>query len=156
MDACKEVLEKASKEGKYVDRLQLFTRKEGGGTQSTGPHEVTLLGAEGVTGIDYQTKEERPEMRLLLDEEGVKKTYQFAMYGKKGMVHYLISRFAPIKKGTRIVLEGKKSGKASYVDVQIVDGQDNTSEIKVGDIPIIEADENFDGNTPLREFSTDS
>ena len=55
METSKEVIEKATKEGKYKPQLSLFTKLEGGGTISTGPHTVKLISDRAVMGTDYQT-----------------------------------------------------------------------------------------------------
>ena len=143
METCEKVIEQATKKGEYKPQLQLFTKVEGGGTQSTGAHKVKLASSRVVKGTDFQTKAERFEVELTVEEKGVNKTYNFPVKNRQGGVHYLVERFAPLKEGTEVVLEGKKSGKASYVDVKVADGQGKVSEVNIEDIPTIEEDENI-------------
>lgn len=116
MDRLQEILDKATKEGKYVPELQLFVKKDGGGTEPTGPHKVKLINSAVVKGIDFKTKKEILEIKLSVEEDGTLKTYNFPMWiGEK--IHYLIERLAPIKEGSEVTLEGKKSAKSSYIEV---------------------------------------
>ncbi len=143
-----EILKTASEKGTYQPKLSLFVQKEGGGTQSTGPHEVKLISSKLVKGSDFATKKERAEIQLLLEENGVEKTYQFPAQDKEGGVHYLVERFAPIPEGSVVVLEGKKakSGVGSYISVQLLeDGElrepEGISTSTNGEIPVIEDEE---------------
>jgi len=141
METCKEILDEATKKGDYKGKLQLFTKLEKGGTKATGSHTVELISSRAVTGTDYNTKKDRPEVEITVKEEGILKTYNFPVKDKKGGVHYLVERFAEIKAGTMVILEGKKSGVNSYVDVNIADGQEDVGETRKEDIPIITEEE---------------
>ena len=158
MEFCKEVLDKASKEGDYVSSLQLFVKLDSGGTRATGAHKVKLISDKVIKGKDYKTKQEIYKIELLLEEDGVKKSYSFRMKDKDNpkKPHYLVERFANIKAGTEVILEGKKSGKASYIDVFVVEGQGEVSEEKEDNIPIIEENENINEGSKEYEIAADS
>ena len=143
METCQKIIDKATEEGKYKPQLQLFTKLEGGGTQSTGAHKVKLVSSKIVKGTDFRTKAEQAEVELTVDENGTNKTYNFPVKNKKGGVHYLVERFAPIKEGAEVILTGTRSGKNWYVDVKVAGGQDNVLEMDESDIPIIEENENI-------------
>ena len=140
MKSCEKALDEATKKGDYTPQLQLFVKIEGGGTQPTGPHRVKLISDRVIKARDFQTKEEIYKIELLLEEDGVEKTYSFRAKDKLDpkKPHYLVERFANVKAGTEVILEGKKTGKASYVDVKIIDGQGNVSKVDEDNIPTIE------------------
>jgi hypothetical protein len=157
MESCKKTLDEATKKGDYLPQLQLFIKKEKGGTISTGQHRVKLLGDRIFKGVDFQTQKEIYKVELKLEEDGITKTYSFALHDKNDpkKPHYLVERFANIKVGTEVILEGKKKGIKGYVDVKVVDGQEGTSETPEDDIPIIEEDEEFNECSEIEEDAPD-
>jgi hypothetical protein len=134
MKESKELLKKAG----IVPRLELARQLEGGGTRSTGPHIVKVLDEKIVVGKDFQTGAEREEMKYLLEEAGEKKTYSVPVKDKNGELHYLIQRFAEIEPGEEIILEAKKKGIRTYIDLQRVNNI--TGKTKTDDIPVVEDD----------------
>lgn len=154
METLKGILKKAN----ITPDLKLFVKREGGGTQATGPHTVKLLDSKIIKGTDFSTGKEIYLIRLLLEENGEKKKYDFPMKDKKGDIHYLIHRLADFKEGSEIVLEGKSQGGRSFTDVHPVNTTTETSE---GDIPIINQDDDgedipvIEDSIPPREKSTD-
>lgn len=121
------------------NRLHLFTKNEGGGTQTTGPHKVKLIDSKIIKGSDFMTGKEKPRVRLSLEENGEPKQYDFDLKDSNGDVHYLVQRLAAIPEGSEIILEGKSQGGRSFTDVQSVNG-DSASTTK-DDIPVIDEDE---------------
>ena len=134
MENCKGILKKAN----IVPDLKLFTKLEGGGTQTTGPHKVKLLGDKIVKGLEYLTGKEIYLIRLLLEENGEQKKYDFPMKDKKGDVHYMVQRLAEFGEGSEIILEGMSQGGRSFTNVQAVN---SVSESSNDDIPVIQQDE---------------
>jgi len=153
MDACKKILKKETEGGRYVAKLQLFVQLDKGGTKSTGPHTVKLLSSKEREGQEFLTKKPRREISLLVEENGVKKTYNFPVFtyardadgqkildeqGQETMkLHYLIPKFADLPANTIVIMTGKKKGKMGFIDVEVVNGQIQIDD----DIPIIEEDE---------------
>ena len=135
MEKSKELVKKAG----IIPRLELARQLEGGGTRSTGPHIVRVLDEKLVIGKDYQTGAEREEMRYLLEEAGEKKSYSVPVKDKNGELHYLIQRFAEIEPGEEIILEAKKKGIRTYIDLQRVNNI--TGKTPTDDIPVIEENE---------------
>ena len=155
MESCKKILNKAVESGNYLPRLSLFVKLEGGGTRSTGKHNVKILGDKVVKARDFITKQEIYKIELLLEEDGIKKTYSFRMKDKDNpnKPHYLVERFANIEAGTEVVLEGKKSATGGkYVDVQVVG---EPQEVNEEDIPVVEEDGELQESTSTDEEGTD-
>lgn len=116
MKTSQEILKKAN----VTPRLRLFEKLPQGGTKSTGPHKVRILEDRASKDIDPQTGKERHIVIYLVEEDGVKMKYIAPMQSRKDPrePHYLVQRLAVIEEGEEIILEGKKSGKGSYIDVQ--------------------------------------
>jgi len=141
MENCQNVLKKAN----ITPDLKLFTKKEGGGTQPTGPHTVKLIGDKVIKGTDFKTNEEIFLIRLFVEENGEKKKYDFPMKDKKGDVHYLVQRLAEYGEGSEIVLEGKSQRGKSFTEVRSLGSDseisgENIPTMNEEDIPIIEED----------------
>ena len=149
MENCKAIVSKAG----IVPRLQLV-RKEGDVAVPTGQHKVKLISDKLVKGADYQSGVERPEVQFLLEEGGVKKTYNVPVKDKNGDVHYLVQRFAEIEAGEEIILEAKKKGVKTYIDLQrtnntgdpVIDEGQPFEMPETDDIPVVE-DENMPPDT---------
>ena len=131
--------EKIAKEAGIIPELKLGIGSIGSPPQSTGPHTVVLLTGKEVVGQDFQTKKERREFRILLEEDGEKKTYQMPILDKDDphKLHYLFSRIVDIPNDTTVVLEMKKGGGGNYIDLSIPGGEKEPE-------PVVELDE---GNT---------
>ena len=101
-----------------IPRLSLGIKLEGGGVKSTGPHLVTIVGAKEVTGKDWKTGKDRPEIRLSLLEKGSKYHYFFPVKSDKGVPHYLIEKLMDLKDGAQVILEMKNRGAKTFIDVR--------------------------------------
>jgi len=139
METLKDVLKKAN----ITPDLKLFTKREEGGTQTTGPHTVKLIDSKIIKGVDFDTRKDIFIVRLLVEENGEQKKYDFPMRDKKGDIHYLVHRLAEFEEGSEVVLEGKSQGGRSFTDVHLVDStsesfQEEVPTISQGDIPIVE------------------
>ena len=137
-------LKQILKQANVIPDLKLFIKREGGGTQSTGPHKVKLIDSKIIKGTDFKTNEEIYVVRLLVEEDGEQKKYDFPMKDKKGDIHYLVQRLAEFEEGSEVILEGKSEGGRSFTNVSSVNTTSQTSEEEVPtitqdkDIPIIE------------------
>lgn len=160
-----QVLQDVLKKANIIPRLQLAVKLDGGGTDSTGPHQVKLIDAKTVMGTDYQTGKERYEVQLSVEEHGIKKTYNFPVKNKQGGVHYLVERLAPYPEGSVVILEAKKQKGSFKHFISVTPVSDNqlqsngqtiptnadtnpipNGQIKDEDIPIIEQNEPEDAD----------
>ena len=137
-----KILKDILKQANIVPDLKLFTKREGGGTQTTGPHIVKLIDSKIIKGSEYLTNKEVYIVRLLLEENGEQKKYEFPVKNQKGDVHYLVHRLAEFKEGSEIVLEGKSEGGRSFTSVSSVgdaveSSKENVQTIEQDDIPVI-------------------
>ena len=64
------------------------------------------------------TKKPRQEIQYIVEEQGVKYTWNVPLHNKKGEPNYLLERLMGIKEGEEVVLEMKRSGMNNYVDVR--------------------------------------
>lgn len=132
-----ENLKQILKQAKIIPDLKLFVKKEGGGTQTTGPHKVKLIDSKVIKGTDFETRKEIYIIRLFIEENGEQKKYDFPMKDKKGDIHYLVQRLAEFKEGSEIILEGKNQGGRSFTDVRPANAVSETPE----EVPTISQDE---------------
>jgi len=127
-------------EAGIVPFLQLFVKKDGGGTSPTGAHEVKVLSDKIVKAKDFQTGDDIPVVEYLLEEDGRQVRYQVPVKDKKGELHYLIQRLADVDEGETIVLEGKRGKNRSFVEVRrMSDGEVPT--VQAEDDPFFETSE---------------
>lgn len=133
METLKGILKKAN----VIPDLKLFVKRDGGGTQTTGPHTVKLIDSKIIKGTDFDTKKDIYLIRLFLEEDSEKKKYDFPMKDKKGDIHYLVERLAGFGEGSTIVLEGKNQGGRSFTDVQSISTVQGTP---AEEIPVINQD----------------
>lgn len=91
----------------------------GGGVNGNGPHRVKLISQKTIIGSDYHTREKRPEVEYLFEENGVEKRYSVPVKNKEGRLNYFIKNMAEVEEGEEIILEMKRvmgnSGK--YINV---------------------------------------
>lgn len=134
MEIFNEVLKKSG----FVPNLKIFVQKEGGGVTSTGPHKVkiTKAGNGAVKIKDPTTGKEELHIWIYLEENGQQFKYPVPLMNKEGGLHYLVERFAEIKEGETIIMEGKRSqsGMTNYIEIRKVEER-TTQE------PIIQIDE---------------
>lgn len=135
--------------GKY---LRLGIKNEKGVVKPTGFHKVKLVKEPEVEKKPhYKTQIERQVLVLTLEEDGVKKLYDFPIYSEKDgetvkdedgnpTAHYLINSLEPISVGDEFGLEMKKSGIKSFIEVTYpLDDQDTED-----GIPTVDVDAEFD------------
>lgn len=108
-----ELVQKAN----IIPFLRLATKKEGKGTESTGPHKVKIIGDEVIKDKDFSGNEIF-KVRYTLEENGVKKRYDVAVKNDKGELSYLVQKLADIPEGTEITLEYVRKGLKGYIDVR--------------------------------------
>ena len=126
---------------------------QGSPPTSTGPHTVKLLKAKEVKATNFKTKAEYRAIALLLEENGIEMTYEFPLFkdGDKGGTskpHYLFNRLVGIANGTEVVMELKKEGAITFIDVKIP-GQETD------DVPVVNLDEPEVGDL-IEDFDTAS
>lgn len=113
MDACREILEKAHE----LPFLQLVRKKDGGGTEGTGPHRVKLISDKVNQRKNFKTKELEYVVDLEIEEDGVKKIYFFSVKNEADEVHYLVKKLAQFNPGDEVVMEYKREGMTGFIDV---------------------------------------
>ena len=139
-----QILKNILKQANITPDLKLFTKREEGGTQTTGPHTVKLIDSKIIKGVDFDTRKDIFIVRLLVEENGEQKKYDFPMRDKKGDIHYLVHRLAEFEEGSEVVLEGKSQGGRSFTDVHPVDSISESSQEEIptisqdDDIPVVE------------------
>jgi hypothetical protein len=134
----RELLQEAG----IVPLLKLAVQLEGGGTKTTGPHKVKLIEEKQIVGTDYMTGKERDEIMWIFEEDGNKKAYSVPIKDKQGELHYLIQRMAEVEIGDEIILEAKKKGPKTYIDLQKTNNQNEIPIVEDGDY---EAGKDFGG-----------
>lgn len=154
MEICKKILQQAN----IIPRLQLVRKKEGGGTEGTGPHRVKLFGDKACKVKNFKTGEVEFGVELLVEENGEKKRYCFPMKGETGEVHYLVQKMANFNIGDEVIMEYKRQpgmGTRGMIDVVLAEKPKEKEvksplEIKTKEIPIVE-DEDY-GEPPEEVF----
>jgi len=114
------------------NRLELVKKDSKGVPRSTGQHTVKLLDSKIVMGKKFGTNINVERVRILVEEDGIKKIYEFDSKNDQGEPHYLVNILANIDDGTTVVMEAKSQNGRTFISV---------SEPKVekpNDIPIIE------------------
>jgi hypothetical protein len=103
------------KSGLYP-KLKLGERK-GGRVVPTGPHKVKILEDKIIKKLNTEGQEEY-FVRYILEENGEKKQYDAHMKSKGGTdPHYLVQALADVHEGEELILEMKKAGVKSYIEV---------------------------------------
>lgn len=116
MKTSREILLKS---GLYP-KLQLGVKK-GSAVVSTGPHKVTILEDKIIRKMNTDGKEEY-FVRYILSENNEKKQYDVHMKAKIGDdPHYLVQALSNVHEGEELVLEMKKAGVKSYIEVTRVE-----------------------------------
>jgi hypothetical protein len=108
------------KKAGILPKLRLGIKKEGGGVESTGPHQVRILEDKIVPGIDKETGKQIHEVKYILEENGEKKEYRVPVKDKAGELHYLVQRLSEIPEGGEVILEMKKRGIKNYIEVTTI------------------------------------
>ena len=134
MNAAKKVLEKAQVAGKVREReeyLRLAPKNEQGVPTPNGPHKVKLISDKiGTNNMGEQ------QLQVVVVEGKHQKLWTMPLKDKEGNLHYLVQALADYEPGDELIVEMKKNGAKSYVDVRKV------GEMKAGDeVPSINLDE---------------
>jgi hypothetical protein len=91
--------------------------KSGRGVTPTGPHRVKILEDKIIKKLNTEGAEEY-FVRYIFEEAGEKKQYDAHMKAKGGTdPHYLVQALADVKEGEELILEMKKAGVKSYIEV---------------------------------------
>lgn len=140
---------KLTEEAGIVPRLQLGNKTEGGGVESTGPHNVIFKADRTVKGKHPVTLAERAEVQYTFTEGGSDKTYNVAVKNTEGKLNYFIIRMAEFNYGDPLVLEMKKKGIKNFIDINY-----DSKQTTPGELPTIQADEgNEDGESQEQDES---
>lgn len=139
------------KKAGIIPFLQLATKRQGGGTDSTGPHSVVLIEDKIIKGTDYQTGKQIFMVRYVVEENGEKKRYEVPVKDRNGEVHYLIQRMSQYQEGETVVMEYVRKGMKGYIDVRKPDKPEGVPTINSDgeEIPVVE-------DKPDEIFPTDS
>lgn len=129
LTATKQLMEKAN----ILPDLKLGIKKEGGGTESTGPHKVKIIGDKLCNTKDFKTQEVVPAVKYILEEEGTEKQYIVKVKSDTGELNYFIQRMAQFKVGDIITLEMKKKGIKNYIEIT-KDGETSEEELQTIDL----------------------
>lgn len=110
--------------------------KNGGRVTPTGPHRVKIVEDKLVKKLNTEGVEEY-FVRYIFEEDGQKKQYDCHMKAKVGNdPHYLVQALAEVEPGEELILEMKKAGVKSYIEV---------TRVALGQKATVEADD--DGST---------
>ena len=112
MKVSREILLKS---GLYP-KLRLGVRN-GGRVTPTGPHKVKILEDKLIKELNAEGVEEY-FVRYIFEEAGEKKQYDAHMKAKGGSdPHYLVQALSDVQEGEELILEMKKAGVKSYIEV---------------------------------------
>ncbi len=103
--------------------------KNGRGVTPTGPHKVKIIEDKMVKKLNTEGVEEY-FVRYIFEEDGQRKQYDCHMKAKVGNdPHYLVQALAEVEPGEELILEMKKAGVKSYIEVtRVALGQKETVE----------------------------
>jgi hypothetical protein len=142
------------KQAGILPKLKLGRKKEKGGVESTGPHQVRILEDKIVPGIDKETGKQIQEVKYTVEENGEKKEYRVPVKDKSGGLHYRVQRLSEIPDGGEVILEMKKRGIKNYVEVTTIgevdydeteaDEPDDEPTVDISDPTEEELDEKFE------------
>lgn len=132
---------------KVYPKLRLGERREGNSgkvsVHSTGPHRVKMVEDRVLNGKDKETGETIQVVKYIVEEGGELRQYIVPVKSRDtGDLHYLVQRLSEVEEGQEVILEMKKRGPKSYVEVLTADGH-----------PIGEEDSEEEYN-PEEPFST--
>src|SRR5882757_7301374 len=127
MKTSREILLKS---GLYP-KLKLGERR-GAKVVPTGPHRVKIIEDKLIKKLNADGVEEY-FVRYIFEEAGEKKQYDAHMKAKGGSdPHYLVQALADVKEGEELILEMKKAGVKSYIEVTRV-ALNETEKVEVDD-----------------------
>jgi len=163
----KKLMDRAIEEGKVPPpflKLATQIKDEAGnkkGVKGTGKHTVKFISDKAIEGETYQTKEKRPEVQYIFEEDGQNKKYNVPVHNKNGELHYFVQRMADIQRGEIITLEYQKIPNSfkGYIEVKRIGDNVQEAEQEVRNeelhgsepvIPIINEEEEIDvSNIPF-------
>jgi len=147
MSYSEEVTNKARVEGKLPPAFlklgeQILDEKGNKkGVKSLGPIKVKFLGDKERDGQDMFTKEDRKEVAYLFEIDGIKYRYYVSLYSKDketkkytDELNYFVVKMGEYKTGDELILEMKKSGVYSFIDIQKAGESEPTVDADTGDI----------------------
>lgn len=91
--------------------------------EPNGPHTVKIT-AEPTTTMVIREGVETKAFKFIVEEGGKLFKWTVPLTNKEGEGHYLIDRLQDIEVGEEIILEAKKRGARTYIDVRKVDADD--------------------------------
>lgn len=104
--------------------------KSGSRITPTGPHKAKIVEDKLIKKLNADGQEEY-FVRYIFDEAGEKKQYDVHMKAKVGNdPHYLVQALSEVEPGEELVLEMKKAGVKSYIEVTRV-GLNSTERVEV-------------------------
>jgi hypothetical protein len=104
--------------------------KSGRGVTPTGPHKVKIIEDKLIKKMNTDGVEEH-FVRYIFEEDGEKKQYDCHMKAKVGNdPHYLVQALSEVEPGEELILEMKKAGVKSYIEVTRV-GLNSTERVEV-------------------------
>ena len=110
-------------------KLRLGVRS-GGKVSPTGPHKVKIIEDKLIKKLNADGHEEL-FVRYVFEEDGQRKQYDVHMKAKVGSdPHYLVQTLSEVEPGEELILEMKKSGVKSYIEVTRV-GLNSTERVEV-------------------------
>jgi hypothetical protein len=125
METSRKILSQA---GLYP-KLQLGI-KNGRGVTPTGPHKVKMIEDKLIKKLNADGAEEH-FVRYIVEEDGQRKQYDCHMKAKVGNdPHYLVQALAEVEPGEELILEMKKAGVKSYIEVTRV-GLNSTERVEM-------------------------
>jgi len=127
--ASKKLMDRAIEEGKVPPPfLKLATQIKDAagnkkGVEGTGKHTVRFISDKAIEGENFITKEKRPEVQYIFEEDGQKKKHSVPVHNKNGELHYFVQRMADIQRGETITLEYQKIPNSfkGYIEIKRIE-----------------------------------
>jgi len=127
MQISREIMTKAG----LLPKLRLGI-KTGKGVKPTGPHRVKIVSDKLIRKMNPEGQEEH-FVRYVFEEDGQQKQYDAHMKSKVGNdPHYLVQALAEVEPGEELILEMKKAGVKSYIEVTRV-GLNEVEKVEMDD-----------------------
>lgn len=103
-----------------LPKLRLSEETTAGGRKSNGPHTVKFLEEPIVVMGKDQAGKPRKELKFKVQENDQQYYWRVPILNKEGQPNYLFERLLDLKVGEERILEMKKVGIRSYIDVSKV------------------------------------
>lgn len=115
-----------------LPKLRLSEETAAGGRKSNGPHTVKFLEEPVVVMGKDQAGKPRKELKFRVLEGEQQYYWRVPILNKENQPNYLFERLLDLKVGEERVLEMKKIGIRSYIDVSKV-GEEHTEQEEDGE-----------------------